>query len=127
MVTSVLERYSRVLERCSRGTIGPQEVLEGYYRYSRGARGGTIGTREVLEGYYRSQEVPEGYYRYSRGTRGGTIGTREVLGREAELARRTHRHEDYFYGNKVVMTGSDVGGFTCRSAANPTGVPHVAL
>ena len=22
-------------------------------------------------------------------------------------------HEDYFYNNKVVMTGSNVGGFTC--------------
>jgi hypothetical protein len=22
-------------------------------------------------------------------------------------------HEDYFYGNKVVMTGNNVGGFTC--------------
>ena len=68
-------------------------VLE---RYSRG----TIGTREVLEGYYR----------YSRGAR--------PRGRASSA--HTDRHEDYFYGNKVVMTGSDVGGFTCRCAARPT-------
>ena len=79
-------------------------VLSVLKRYSRIL----IGTREVLEDSYR----------YSRGTRPSDRGS----------SAHTDRHEDYFYGNKVVMTGSDVGGFTCRCEKSPpNGVPHIAL
>jgi hypothetical protein len=35
------------------------------------------------------------------------------VGKGLGVCAQLDGHEDYFYGNKVVMTGGDVGGLTC--------------